>query len=335
MSEPQQKLPNRQTPFSEAFKAFIPTGWADWNDHYRDTVRDFWLSGQRTMRRGGGGGTAGRLAGAISGSADLFAPHGRTTLASVNFITAHDGFTLYDLTAYDAKHNEANLENNADGTNDNHSWNHDHEGFSPDVRVRAARAATARNMMATLLFSQGIPMITAGDELLRSQDGNNNAYCQDNRLSWVDWRPTPLARSMFRTTQRLIRARRAFLAGQPRQFPTRPEDVVLLWYASTGEHMTAQRWQTDGERALQVVIAARGGDLAGLFVLNGTQAPVNAVLPLLESPHDDAAALPPREATFRLVLATDPQLDELTGNRWHTGDTVEVPAQSVAMFAVT
>ena len=313
----------------------FPVGWADWNDHYRDTVRDFWLAGQRTMRRGGGGGTAARLAGAMSGSAELFAPHGRSTLASVNFVTAHDGFTLYDLTAYDAKHNEANLENNADGTNDNHSWNHDHEGFAPDVRVRAARAATARNMMATLLFSQGIPMITAGDEFLRTQDGNNNAYCQDNRLSWVDWRPTPLARSMFRTTQRLIRARRAFLAGQPRQFPTRPEDVVLLWYASTGEHMTAERWQTDGERALQVVIAARGGDLAGLFVLNGTQAPVNAVLPLLESPHDDAAALPPREATFRLVLATDPQLDELTGNRWHTGDTVEVPAQSVAMFAVT
>ncbi|MDV5999766.1 glycogen debranching protein GlgX [Kocuria rhizophila] len=313
----------------------FPTGWADWNDQYRDTVRDFWLAGQRTMRRGGGGGTAARLAAAMSGSAELFAPHGRSTLASVNFVTAHDGFTLYDLTAYDTKHNEANRENNADGTNDNHSWNHEHEGFSADVRVRAARAATARNMMATLLFSQGVPMITAGDELLRSQDGNNNAYCQDNRLSWVDWRLTPFARSMFHTTQRLIRARRAFLAGQPRQFPTRPEDVVLLWYASTGEPMTGQRWQTDGERALQVVLAARGGDLAGLFVLNGTEAPVSAVLPALETPPDDAAAPPPREARYRLVLATDPQLDELTGNRWRTGDTVEVPAQSVAMFAVT
>lgn len=308
----------------------FPTGWADWNDHYRDTVRDFWLSGQRTMRRGGGGGTAGRLAGAISGSADLFAPHGRTTLASVNFITAHDGFTLYDLTAYDAKHNEANRENNADGTNDNHSWNHDHEGFSPDVRVRAARAATARNMMATLLFSQGIPMITAGDELLRSQDGNNNAYCQDNRLSWVDWRLTPLDRSMLRTTQRLIRIRRAFLASQPRDFPTRPRDVVLNWYASSGEPMSDDLWQTDGVRALQVVLGARGGDLAGLFVLNGTASPVAAVLPRFENPAGSDVA----GASYRLVLATDPQLDELTGNRWRAGEELTVPAQSIAMFAI-
>ncbi|MCT1722630.1 glycogen debranching protein GlgX [Kocuria marina] len=308
----------------------FPTGWADWNDHYRDTVRDFWLSGQRTMRRGGGGGTAGRLAGAISGSADLFAPHGRTTLASVNFITAHDGFTLYDLTAYDAKHNEANRENNADGTNDNHSWNHDHEGFSPDVRVRAARAATARNMMATLLFSQGIPMITAGDELLRSQDGNNNAYCQDNRLSWVDWRLTPLDRSILRTTQRLIRIRRAFLASQPRDFPTRPRDVVLKWYASSGEPMSDDLWQTDGVRALQVVIGARGGDLAGLFVLNGTASPVAAVLPRIEN----LAGSDVDGASYRLVLATDPQLDELTGNRWRAGEELTVPAQSIAMFAI-
>ncbi|MEX5268244.1 glycogen debranching protein GlgX [Kocuria sp. CPCC 204721] len=308
----------------------FPTGWADWNDHYRDTVRDFWLSGQRTMRRGGGGGTAGRLAGAISGSADLFAPHGRTTLASVNFITAHDGFTLYDLTAYDAKHNEANRENNADGTNDNHSWNHDHEGFSPDVRVRAARAATARNMMATLLFSQGIPMITAGDELLRSQEGNNNAYCQDNRLSWVDWRLTPLDRSMLRTTQRLIRIRRAFLASQPRDFPTRPRDVVLNWYASSGEPMSDDLWQTDGVRALQIVIGARGGDLAGLFVLNGTASPVAAVLPRFEN----LAGSDVEGASYRLVLATDPQLDELTGNRWRAGEELTVPAQSIAMFAI-
>ena len=336
----------------------FPVGWADWNDQYRDTVRGFWLSGQRTMRRGGGGGTAGRLAGAMSGSAELFAPHGRTTLASVNFVTAHDGFTLYDLTAYDNKHNEANRENNADGTNDNHSWNHDHEGFSPDVRVRAARAATARNMMATLLFSQGVPMITAGDELLRSQDGNNNAYCQDNGLSWVDWRLTPFDRSMLHTTQRLIRIRRAFLAGQPREFPARPQDVVLNWYAGSGEPMTADLWQTDGVRALQVVLAARGGTTAGLFVLNGTESEVTAVLPAFEHPapvervpgdhaargraaRDDDAAVAGGSGTataaspsFRLVLATDPNLDELTGNRWHTGDTVTVPPQSVAMFAV-
>lgn len=334
----------------------FPAGWADWNDQYRDTVRDFWLSGQRTMRRGGGGGTAARLAGAMSGSADLFAPNGRTTLASVNFITAHDGFTLYDLTAYDSKHNEANRESNADGTNDNHSWNHDHEGFSPDVRVRSARAATARNMMATLLFSQGVPMITAGDELLRSQGGNNNAYCQDNRLSWVDWALTPFDRSMLHITQRLVRIRRAFLAGQPHEFPTRPQDVVLNWYANSGEPMTAELWQTDGERALQVVLAARGGRVAGLFVLNGTESPVAAVLPAFEHPartelvpgdrdarvpgargtsHAAGAGDATAASTYRLVLATDSHLDELTGNRWRTGDEVTLPPQGVAMFAIT
>ena len=310
----------------------FPAGWADWNDHYRDTVRDFWLSGQRTMRRGGGGGTAARLAGAISGSAELFAPHGRSALASVNFVTAHDGFTLHDLTAYDAKHNEANQEHNADGTNDNHSWNHDHEGFSSDAHVRAARAATARNMMATLLFSQGIPMITAGDEVLRSQQGNNNAYCQDNRLSWLDWRLTPLDRAMLQTTQRLIRIRRTFLAAQPHDFPATPEDVVLEWFAPGGEPMTGELWQTDGARALQVLLSAREGGACGLFVLNGTAAPVAAVLPT--APGVDDAAQRPAPEGFRLVLATDPQLDELTGNRWRGGAAVTVPAQSVALFTL-
>ena len=310
----------------------FPAGWADWNDHYRDTVRDFWLSGQRTMRRGGGGGTAARLAGAISGSAELFAPHGRSALASVNFVTAHDGFTMHDLTAYDAKHNEANLEHNADGTNDNHSWNHDHEGFSSDAHVRAARAATARNMMATLLFSQGIPMITAGDEVLRSQQGNNNAYCQDNRLSWLDWRLTPLDRAMLQTTQRLIRIRRTFLAAQPHDFPATPEDVVLEWFAPGGEPMTGELWQTDGARALQVLLSAREGGACGLFVLNGTAAPVAAVLPT--APGVDDAAQRPAPEGFRLVLATDPQLDELTGNRWRGGAAVTVPAQSVALFTL-
>ena len=196
--------------------------------------------------------------------------------------------------------------------------------------MRAARAATARNMMATLLFSQGIPMITAGDELLRSQEGNNNAYCQDNRLSWVDWRLTPLDRSMLRTTQRLIRIRRAFLVSQPRDFPTRPRDVVLNWYASSGEPMSDDLWQTDGVRALQIVIGARGGDLAGLFVLNGTASPVAAVLPRFEN----LAGSDVEGASYRLVLATDPQLDELTGNRWRAGEELTVPAQSIAMFAI-
>lgn len=135
---------------------------------------------------------------------------------------------------------------------------------------------------------------------------------------------------MLRTTQRLIRIRRAFLASQPRDFPTRPRDVVLKWYASSGEPMSDDLWQTDGVRALQIVIGARGGDLAGLFVLNGTASPVAAVLPRFEN----LAGSDVEGASYRLVLATDPQLDELTGNRWRAGEELTVPAQSIAMFAI-
>ncbi|MCT1803436.1 glycogen debranching protein GlgX [Kocuria carniphila] len=315
----------------------FPTGWADWNDTYRDTVRNFWLSGQRTMARGGGGGNAARLAGVISGSADMFAPDGRTTLASVNFVTAHDGFTMYDLTAYDGKHNQANLENNADGTNDNHSWNHGEEGVSDNVARRTARAKTVRNMMATLLVSQGVPMITAGDELLRSQGGNNNAYCQDNRISWVDWKLTPWRRSMLKTTRRLIAIRKTFLASQPSHFPARPEDVLLYWYGPDGHAMTPELWQTDGSRVVQVVLGSCGGELAGTFVINGSNDPVIVTLPGVEdlsTPATCAAGYPVTRGSYELVLATDFELDERAGAEFSGGDECRVPAQSIAMFSL-
>ena len=315
----------------------FPTGWADWNDTYRDTVRDFWLSGQRTMARGGGGGNAGRLAGVISGSADMFAPEGRTTLASVNFVTAHDGFTMYDLTAYDGKHNQANLENNADGTNDNHSWNHGEEGVSDTVGRRSARAKTVRNMMATLLLSQGVPMLTAGDELLRTQGGNNNAYCQDNRMSWVDWQLTPWRRSMLQTTKRLIAVRKGFLAGQPSHFPARPEDVLLHWYGSAGLPMTPQLWQTDGSRVVQVVLGSCGGELVGTFVINGSNESVTVTLPGLGQLHTQAqcaAGYPVTRGVYQLVLATDSELNEKVDTEFTSGDACRIPAQSIAMFSL-
>lgn len=315
----------------------FPSGWADWNDTYRDTVRDFWLSGQRTMARGGGGGNAARLAGVISGSADMFAPEGRTTLASVNFVTAHDGFTMYDLTAYDGKHNQANLENNADGTNDNHSWNHGEEGVSHNVARRTARAKTVRNMMATLLLSQGVPMITAGDELLRSQGGNNNAYCQDNGISWVDWKLTPWRRSMLKTTKRLIAIRKTFLASQPSHFPARPEDVLLHWYGPDGLPMTPELWQSDGSRVVQVVLGSCGGELVGTFVINGSNDPVTVTLPGLEellTQAQCATGYPAIRGSYELVLATDFELDERGGSTFTSGDECRVPAQSIVMFSL-
>ena len=163
----------------------------DWNDHFRDAVRTFWLADRAAIDAGGQGGSVGRLADALSGSAGLFEASGRSRLASLNFITAHDGFTLADLVSYDRKHNEANGEQNRDGHGDNRSYNHGFEGRTEDDAVLARRAQTSRNLMASLMISLGVPMITAGDEIGRTQQGNNNAYCQDNPIAWIDWTPHP------------------------------------------------------------------------------------------------------------------------------------------------
>ena len=156
--------------------------WTEWNGKYRDSVRRFWR---------GDGGTVSELATRLSGSNDLYAHSGRQPYASINFITAHDGFTLHDLVSYNDKHNDANGEENRDGENNNLSWNYGVEGPTDDPAIIAVRERQKRNLLATLLLSQGVPMISHGDELGRTQLGNNNAYCQDNELSWIDWDLTP------------------------------------------------------------------------------------------------------------------------------------------------
>nr|MDQ6924589.1 glycogen debranching protein GlgX [Pseudomonadota bacterium] len=160
----------------------FPPGWAEWNDKYRDTMRAYWK---------GDGGLIGEFSRRLTGSSDLYGRHGRLPHASINFITAHDGFTLDDLVSYNEKHNEANLEENRDGNNNNLSWNCGVEGPTDDPAINALRARQKRNMLATLLLSQGVPMLVAGDEIGRTQNGNNNAYCQDNGLSWLDWGHDP------------------------------------------------------------------------------------------------------------------------------------------------
>ncbi len=313
----------------------FPEGWADWNDRFRDTVRDFWLTGPRSMSVGGDGGNAARLAGALAGSAEMFAASGRTALASLNFVTAHDGFTLADLVAYDNKHNQANLERNRDGTNDNHSWNHGAEGPARDARIRADRAQTARNLMATLLFSQGVPMITAGDEIGRTQGGNNNAYCQDNEISWVDWRLTPAARAMLTATKALITVRREFLAGQPAHFPTRPDEVLMHWFGPDGEPMTAADWQRPGARTIQVLIGSRGGRITGLMVVNGASADMSVTFPSLTglvAPDADGETRAQVGGVFSLVHSTASVLYGRYGTRFASGRAQGVPASSVSLF---
>ncbi|MCE7080987.1 glycogen debranching protein GlgX [Streptomyces sp. ST2-7A] len=222
----------------------FPPLWTEWNDRYRDAVRDYWRGALPDVRD---------LGYRLSGSSDLYAWGGRRPYASVNFITAHDGFTLRDLVSYHDKHNEANGEDNRDGTDDNRSWNCGAEGETDDPDILALRRRQLRNMLTTLLLSTGVPMLVAGDEMGRTQGGNNNAYCQDNPIGWMDWglRDDPGWRPLLELTTRLIRLRRehpvlrrrAFFSGR-RQGPDGIRD--LAWFTSGGREMTEEDWYRPG-----------------------------------------------------------------------------------------
>jgi glycogen operon protein len=239
----------------------FPAGWAEWNDRYRDAVRSFWR---------GDAGKAGELAARFSGSSDLFHHNGRKPLASINFLTAHDGFSLHDLVSYNERHNEANLENNSDGTGNNLSWNCGIEGPTDDPEVAALRRRQCRNLLATLLLSQGVPMLQAGDEFGRTQAGNNNAYCQDNAISWVDWdlleRNADLRRFVIFLTQlrheRPEFRRETFFKGTV----SRAGAKDVTWLAPDGTEMTHIDW-LDGERRSLGVWLARGNQSVGRLLL--------------------------------------------------------------------
>ena len=188
----------------------FPVLWSEWNGIYRDVMRDFWR----------GQANGGEFARRLTGSSDLYQDDGRRPFASVNFITAHDGFTLRDLVSYNEKHNEANQEGNRDGTDDNRSWNCGAEGETDDPEVNALRERQQRNFLATLLLSQGAPMLLGGDEIARTQGGNNNGWCQDNEISWFDWELDERARRQLEFTQRLIALRRAHPVFHRRDFLT-------------------------------------------------------------------------------------------------------------------
>jgi isoamylase len=219
----------------------FPVLWSEWNGIYRDTMRDFWR-GQAPV---------GNFASRLTGSSDLYQDDGRHPFASINFITAHDGFTLNDLVSYNSKHNEANLEDNRDGTNDNRSWNCGAEGETDDPEVLALRARQRRNFLTTLLLSQGTPMLLGGDELGRTQGGNNNAWCQDNEISWYDWSLEETNAELLEFTRKLIALRRAHAVFQRRQFlhGTEVEGSGLpdvWWFRTDGHKMTERDWQQSG-----------------------------------------------------------------------------------------
>ncbi|GAA3390080.1 glycogen debranching protein GlgX [Cryptosporangium minutisporangium] len=225
----------------------FPPLWTEWNGRYRDSVRDLWRGGIRGL---------GELGYRLSGSSDLYQDDGRRPFASINFITAHDGFTMRDLFTYNHKHNDANREQNRDGTDDNRSWNCGVEGETDDGAVVALRNRQIRNALATLVLSAGVPMLTAGDEMRRTQGGNNNAYCQDNELSWMDWKLTPEDESLLGFTSRLLALRsrapvfrqRSFFVGAPTDVDSPVSD--LCWFRPDGGLMSPEDWNRHDARTL-------------------------------------------------------------------------------------
>ena len=262
-------------------------GFAEWNDGYRDDVRTFWLSDIRTARNTGSANSGiDRFATALSGSANTFA-HERGPLASVNFVTAHDGFTLADLTVFNDKHNVGNGESNRDGTDANRSFNHGVEGATSNRSVLRNRLRSVRNLMGTLLLSAGVPMITAGDEYGRSQHGNNNTYCHDSELNWMTWRLAPWQQDLRETTRHLLRLRRENPALRPARFgvpQTRtPSASDMLWFDADGLPMDDEHWHSPNRRTLQYFAASTPEHEESnsiLLVVHGLETTVDVTLPV-------------------------------------------------------
>jgi isoamylase len=278
----------------------FPPGWAEWNDRYRDTVRRYWRGDEHMLPE---------LAARISASADLFDHRGRRPWASINFVTAHDGFTLNDLVSYNEKHNEANQEGNKDGHSENLSFNFGGEGPTDDPAIVAQRDRQKRNFLATLLFSQGTPMLLAGDEISHSQRGNNNAYCQDNETTWIDWNRQESEGALLEFTRRLIALRQAhpvlrrmrFLHGT---FSCKRGIKDITWLTPQGTEKTSEQWMDPLARCIGVLLNGRAGptmDARGLPIED------DLLLIILNSYHDVVEFTLPRlpiEGRWTRILNT-------------------------------
>lgn len=292
--------------------------WSEWNDRYRDGVRRFWRGDEGVLPE---------LAARLAGSADFFDHRGRRATTSVNFITAHDGYTLNDTVSYEQKHNEANGEDNRDGHNENLSKNHGAEGPTDDEAIRAARLQVAKAMMATLLFSQGTPMVLAGDEFLRTQEGNNNAYCQDNEIAWLDWGGiTPDGEAMLRFTRAAIALRRRFpILRQDRFLHGQHTDDAgiknITWLSARGQDMTEAEWHDPHTAAIGLMLSARAMPDAGedilLMLMNAKDAAVEVTLP----------TLPIGTGWERLIDSTADNEDSATP----VAETMSLPARALIL----
>ena len=280
----------------------FPPLWAEWNGRYRDVVRRYWK---------GDDGQLAELGYRLTGSSDLYQHDGRRPTASINFVTAHDGFTLQDLVSYNDKHNEANGEENRDGSNDNHSWNCGAEGPTEDAGILELRERQKRNFLATILVSQGVPMICGGDEIGRTQNGNNNAYAQDNETSWFDWNLFGKRRSLLEFTRGLIKLRQSHPNLHRRKFfqdrpigPEAPERAVdggqerdIQWFRPDGKEMSDEEWHAGWVRCIGMLLNGRT-----LEDVNALGEPlVDETMLILLNPHHEPVRFtfpPPRNGTF-------------------------------------
>ena len=306
----------------------FPNGWSEWNDGYRNRMRDFWLTDVAKARKHGIASEGiGSMARRLAGSAHVFSQQ-RGPLASVNFVTAHDGFTLADLTTYNQKHNLANGENNRDGTDDNHSFNHGVEGPTARPDIVTSRRKAMRNLLGTLLLSAGIPMISAGDEFGRSQKGNNNAYCIDDELSWLQWEREEWQWDLWRVSQKLLRLRRENPALRPSRFgvsgEVTPSATEMAWYNADGEAMSIDDWDSPEERTLQYFASATPE----------TEGPNSILLIVHGIEQEKIVTLPKHNSVGSYTLLWDSAVDETGPNNSPPGAEVRLAPASMLLFRV-
>ncbi|HLM68778.1 MAG TPA: glycogen debranching protein GlgX, partial [Longimicrobium sp.] len=306
----------------------FPVLWTEWNGKYRDTVRSYWRSDE---------GTVDELAYRLTGSSDLYRADGRHAYASINFITAHDGFTLHDLVSYNEKHNEENGESNRDGESHNRSFNFGVEGPTDDPEVVHQREKQKRNFLTTLLLSQGVPMITGGDEMGRTQGGNNNAYCQDNEISWLDWELDETRRDLLEFTRRVATLRREHPIFRRRKFfqgkkirGSELEDIK--WLRPDGEEMDDEDWGTHFVRSFGMLL---GGDAMMEWNDRGERVSDDTFLLLFNAAEDAVPfTLPvtPSPARWESVLDTARSAAEQSADTHDTGASVELPGRSLLVL---
>jgi glycogen operon protein len=304
----------------------FPVLWAEWNGKYRDTVRKYWKGDE---------GQLSDLGYRLTGSSDLYKTDGRKPSASINFITAHDGFTLEDLVSYNDKHNEANGENNQDGANDNNSWNMGAEGPTDDPAILQARERQKRNLLTTLFLSQGVPMLVGGDEIGRTQRGNNNAYCQDNEISWTDWKLDERRARLLEFTKQVIALRRSHPNFRRRKFY---QDRVIhhsvvkdiAWYTSDGQEMTEEAWNAGWVRSLAVLFNGQTLNLVDDF---GRPVTDNTFVLVLNSHHESVHyTLPPapKGGGWELMLDTAEEKNPFHSGK--AGQEIDVQGRSLLVL---